>query len=78
MKLSGRFLSEIDMAHRMLGNSTSWIDFKKVLLKSLPHSLRNKFSTRDPKTKTQSLNMFEHKLVDIYKSRTGVQLKLGD
>ena len=78
MRLPERFLAEIEIAHKILGESTSWIRFKKILLTSLPSIMRKSFSTRDPKTKIQRLNQFECNLIDIYKDKTGVRLKLED
>jgi hypothetical protein len=66
----------LSTAARILGSDDGWMDFKKIMLRSLPSSMRKKFSTRDPKTKKQSLNEFEVKMIDIYLKKTGVLLKL--
>jgi len=78
MKIPERILEEIDMCIFMLGDSRDWLSLKKILLRSIPSELRASFSTRDPKTKLQTLNEFELKLIDIYKRRTGIHLVLGD
>ena len=53
----------------------SWLDLKKVVLVSIPSKDRTLFSTRDPKTKEQSLNKFEHTIIENYEKRTGVRLR---
>jgi len=53
----------------------SWMELKKLLLVTLPSHARSNFSVRDPKTKKQRLNEFEHRLIDNYYSRTGTRLK---
>ena len=57
-----------------LGNTDDWVTIKKIMLRSLHPSLRKSFSTRDPKTKEQSLNEFEKQLIIKYKEITGVTL----
>ncbi len=54
----------------------TWLELKKILLVSLPPPQRRVFSTRDPKTKKQSINSFEKKLVNNYYSMTGIQLEV--
>ena len=75
MKKYNNYLST---AARILGSDDGWMDFKKILLRSLTSSMRKNFSTRDPKTKKQSLNEFEVKMIDIYLKKTGVLLKLEE
>lgn len=55
---------------------SSWMDLKKILLVSLPPSERSRFSTRDPATKTQTLNMLESRIVSDYQKETGTRLEL--
>lgn len=64
------------VAFMILEENQNWMDFKKIMLKSLPSSMRKKFSTRDPKTKKQSLNNFEKEMIDTYYRETGVELRL--
>jgi len=78
MKIPDRLLEEMDFAYKLLGDSADWVSFKKVMLRSLPSNLRKNFSTRDSKTKDQHLNLFERKLIDIYKNRTSIELRLED
>lgn len=66
------------VAFMILEENQNWMDFKKIMLKSLPSTMRKNFSTRDPKTKKQSLNSFEREMIDIYYKETGVELKLED
>ncbi len=53
-----------------------WMDLKKILLTSLPSPARKNFSTRDPKTKRQTINDFEQWLMDNYCKRTGRKLAM--
>lgn len=62
----------------ILEENHNWMDFKKIMLKSLPSKMRKSFSTRDPKTKKQSLNSFEREMIDIYYRETGIELTLED
>ena len=78
MKIPERILEEIDMCIFMLEDSRDWLSLKKIILRTIPSELRAHFSTRDPKTKLQTLNEFELKLIDIYKKRTGIHLVLED
>ena len=68
----------IDIAVQVLGEQDAWMDFKKIMLRSLPSRLRKNFSTRHPITKKQTLNSFEKMLIDNYYNKTGVRLTLGD
>ena len=68
----------IDLAARVLGEQDDWMDFKKIMLRTLPPKMRKKFSTRDPVTKKQSLNSFEEGMIDIYFEKTGVRLTLEE
>ena len=53
-----------------------WMVVKRTVLLCIPSNMRKLFSTRDPKTKRQSLNEFECHLIDIYERQTGVRLVL--
>ena len=66
------------VAFTILEENHNWMDFKKIMLKSLPSKMRKSFSTRDPKTKKQSLNSFEREMIDIYYRETGIELTLED
>ena len=61
----------------ILANVQNWMELKKFMLVALPVSARSNFSTRDPKTKKQSLNKFEERLIDNYYSDTGISLIKG-
>ena len=56
----------------------SWIDLKKIVLISIPSKDRSLFSTRDPKTKEQSLNQLEHAIISSYEERTGIKLRIAE
>ena len=66
------------LAFTILEENRDWMDFKKIMLRSMPSKMRKKFSTRDPKTKKQSLNDFEQKMIDIYFHETGIRLRLDE
>ena len=57
-----------------LNNTDDWVTIKKIMLRSLHPDLRKSFSTRDKKTKEQSLNEFEKQLIIKYKELTGITL----
>ncbi len=54
----------------------TWLDLKKIMLLSLPPKSRTHFSTRNPRTKKQTLNDFEREVIDIYYKKTGVMVRL--
>ena len=68
----------IEFASKVLKENDDWMNFKKIMLQTIPPKMRKKFSTRHPKTKKQSLNEFEKRMIDIYFSKTGVKLMLGE
>ena len=76
MALPKRILDEVKEAAIILEDTDDWMVVKKLLLLQLPPKLRTLFSTRDPKTKEQSLNEFEKELCSKYKKLTGIQLIL--
>jgi hypothetical protein len=72
-------ISEIYELALVIGTSCDvkkWMDLKKLLLNSLPPSARTNFSTRDPKTKKQSLNKFERELLKMYENKVGITLEV--
>jgi hypothetical protein len=76
MEMPTRIAKEIEDLAEILGDSDDWMALKRLLLLQLPPKLRTNFSTRDPKTKEQSLNIFEREIIKYYKKLTGVQLVL--
>ncbi len=58
------------------GNCDDWVTIKKQVLLAVPSRLRKLFSTRDSKTKEQSLNNFEKEMIIYYKDVTGIDLIL--
>ena len=70
------YKSYINIAASVLNGHGDWMDFKKIMLRTLPPKMRKNFSTRDPVTKKQSLNQFEKKMIDVYFKETGVKLIL--
>ena len=73
--IPARILEELKMIAKY-HMSDDWVSVKKQLLLSLPWQLRTKFSTRDPKTKKQSINAFEYLLIEEYKVITGIELRI--
>ncbi len=71
-----RVIEELNLIAKFAGSEDDWMVIKKLLLRSLPPSMRKNFSTRHPKTKLQSLNEFERDLIDIYKGCTGIELRI--
>jgi len=57
---------------------SDWMDLKKILLVSIPSPARKNFSIRDPKTKRQQLNDFEHWLIDNYYQQVGIKLRFKE
>ena len=76
MNIPNRVLEELTLIATVAGNEDNWISIKKQLLLALPPKLRKLFSTRDAKTKRQSLNIFENHLIDAYEKMTGIRLEL--
>jgi hypothetical protein len=74
--MSPREIIDIAVAIGTMCEVDSWLDLKKVVLISIPSKDRAQFSTRDPKTKEQSLNKFEHDIVENYEKRTGIRLRI--
>jgi hypothetical protein len=57
-----------------VGDTTDWMVVKKQVLLAIAPKLRTNFSTRDPKTKKQSFNEFELRVVEWWEQRTGRRL----
>ena len=76
MKIPDKILEQIDFVASYVTNCDDWVEIKKQILLGLPSNLRTSFSTRDPKTKEQSLNNFEKQVIKYWKEKTGVDLKL--
>ena len=74
--MTERIIEELYLIAKFVGPENDWMVIKKLLLRSLPPTLRKNFSTRHPKTKQQSLNEFERNLIDIYKRHTGIELRI--
>jgi len=71
-----RILEEVRFVSSYTGSCDDWVTVKKEVMKGLPPKLRKNFSTRDPKTKEQSLNNFEKNIINYYKEITGISLVL--
>ena len=76
MDIPNRVLEELTLIATVAGSEDNWVSIKKQLLLALPPKLRKLFSTRDAKTKKQSLNIFESHLIDTYEKMTGIRLEL--
>lgn len=78
MDIPKRVVEELTLIAELAGQEEDWMVVKRLLLLSLPPKLRTLFSTRDAKTKMQSLNDFEKKLIQMYYGMTGIMLRLGN
>jgi len=57
---------------------SDWLVVKKYILKFSSPKHRKFFSTRDHKSKKQSLNDFEISLIDFYESKFGIRLCINE
>lgn len=71
-----RILEQIDFVALYVTDCDDWVEIKKQILLGIPSNLRSKFSTRDPKTKEQRLNDLEREVIQYWKEKTGITLKL--
>lgn len=78
MDIPKRVAEELTLIAGLAGQEEDWMVVKRLLLLSLPSRLRTLFSTRDPKTKRQSLNSFEKQLIEMYNDMTGIRLRLNN
>ena len=78
MDIPKRVMEELTMISELAGQEEDWMVVKRLLLLSLPSKTRTLFSTRDPKTKCQTLNDFEKKLIELYNDMTGIRLRLNN
>jgi hypothetical protein len=78
MDIPKRILEELTIISQLAGEEEDWMVIKRLLLLSLPSSMRTLFSTRDPKTKHQALNDFEKNLIEVYSNMTGTRLRLNN
>lgn len=76
MDIPDKIIQEIDALIKNDLSCEDWMELKRYLLKCVNTELRTKFSTRDPKTKRQSLNDFEKKIIDLYELSAGVKLRV--
>ena len=73
-----RIEKELDTAYVHGLYFEDWLSMKKYLLRSIPSRMRSNFSTRDPRTKEQNMNEFEHGIVRRYQDLTGRRLRTPD
>ena len=57
---------------------SDWLIVKKYILKFSSPKHRKFFSTREHKSKKQSLNDFEISLIDFYESKFGIRLYINE
>ncbi len=76
MKIPDRVVEQIDFVISYASDCDDWVEIKKQIMLGIPSKLRSNFSTRDPKTKEQSLNNFEKLIIEYWKEATGIELKL--
>ena len=55
-----------------------WLVVKKYMLKFSSPKYRKFFSTRDHKSKKQTLNKFEISLIDFYENKFGTRLYIDE
>lgn len=55
-----------------------WLVVKKYILKFSSPNHRKFFSTRDNRTKKQTLNEFEKSLIDFYENKFGIRLCIDE
>ena len=78
MDIPERVVEELKFIAHHGQRDGQWMPVKKYLLLAIPSEMRKMFSTRDPKTKKQSLNEFEKVVIDIYEDITGIRLRLPE
>jgi len=78
MDIPKKIIDELALIAGSGSKEKDWMPVKKYLLLSIPSKMRKNFSTRDPKTKKQSLNDFEQVVIDIYEDMTGIRLRLPE
>ena len=71
-----RVREQVNFVASYVGDCDDWVTVKKEILKGIPSELRKNFSTRDAKTKEQSLNNFEKFVINYYYDLTRVRLVL--
>ena len=71
-----KIYDQVDFVASYAIDCDDWVTIKKQIMLGLPPILRKNFSTRDPKTKEQSLNNFEKELINYYRDKTGTTLVL--
>ena len=76
MIIPDKIAEQVDFVASYVEDCDDWVTVKKEVMRGIPSLLRKKFSTRDPKTKEQWLNDFEKDLIEHWKDKTGVELKL--
>ena len=76
MIIPDRILEQVNFVMSYASGCDDWVEIKKQILLGIPSALRSNFSTRNPKTKEQHLNSFEREIIQIWKEKTGTDLKL--
>ena len=78
MSIPTKIRGELELLARNGIQCYTWHEVKKHLLKCIPSNLRKLFSTRDPKTKKSSTNVFENQLIKYCKTQHGWTLRTED
>jgi hypothetical protein len=76
MIIPDRVVEQLEFVASYVDDCDDWVTVKKEVMRGIPSSLRKNFSTRDPKTKEQQLNKFEKYIIEYWKEKTGINLKL--
>jgi len=56
----------------------NWLTVKKYLVRYLHPNLRKKFTTRHPKTKKHTINLYEEEIIKYYYKEYNILLRLYD
>lgn len=76
LKLGAKINPEEEIKKALTGvlkyayEESDWVVIKKEILRALPSQIRTFFSTRDPKTKDQSMNEFEIEMAKLWSQLT--------
>tara|TARA_R110000824_G_scaffold96509_6_gene231068 strand:+ start:389 stop:670 length:282 start_codon:yes stop_codon:yes gene_type:complete len=74
LKIDDKTRQQIDLVAKYCSDCDDWVTIKKEIMKGLPSGLRKLFSRRDPITKEQRPNNFDHLVINYYKDISGIEL----
>ena len=76
LEIPNQIIDQIKFVASYVGECDDWVTVKNQVMLGIPSPMRKNFSTRNSKTKEQSLNDFERELITYYRKITGVTLVL--